>query len=469
MQKPLSSRSIAFVVAGAACLVPPRSDAAPFVEPDVQVLYTTHAENPGDDYGWAAERIGDLDGDGAAEFLVSAPNFGGFAGKVYVHSGATGAVLATFTGPAPNSRLGQGVAGGGDFDADGTPDYVIGMPPFRFTGRAGEVWLVSGATHQILRKIVGQPRDILGFDVNVAGDVNGDGYDDVIAGAPTTNTTQPLAGRVYVFSGRDGSVLWTFDGQRNTGLLGTAVTGLRDVNGDGVPDQAVGAQNEVRVIGRGQIRGGTGYVLDGRTGTVLFQLKPSGTASFFGTFFIHDAGDVDADGVGDVFAGDVGDVRQAGAGRAYVWSGATGERLRTINGDDPGEGLGIGRGAGDVDGDGHDDLLLGAWLNSTAASQAGQCLLVSGKNGRTLRTFTATTPGAQVGFDTVPLGDVTGDGLADYLLTGAGLAYVVAGTPLAPSSAPLESVTAEDTVDSHPVHLDRIGGDLDKLGDRRLR
>ena len=72
MQKPLSSRSIAFVVAGAACLVPPRSDAAPFVEPDVQVLYTTHAENPGDDYGWAAERIGDLDGDGAAE-IITAP------------------------------------------------------------------------------------------------------------------------------------------------------------------------------------------------------------------------------------------------------------------------------------------------------------------------------------------------------------------------------------------------------------
>jgi hypothetical protein len=290
----------------------------------------------------------------------------------------------------------------------------------------------------------------------------------VIAGAPATNTTQPLAGRVYAFSGRDGSVLWTFDGQRNTGLLGTAVTGLHDVNGDGVPDQAAGAQNEVRVIGRGQVRGGTGYVLDGRTGTVLFQLKPSGTASFFGVFFIHDAGDVDGDGVGDVFAGDVGDVRLAGAGRAYVWSGATGERLRTINGDDPGEGLGIGRGAGDLDGDGHDDLLLGAWLNSTAAPQGGQCMLVSGKNGRPLRTFTATTAGAQVGFDTVPLGDVTGDGIPDHLLTGAGLAYVVAGTPLTSSSAPLESPT-EESVESRSTHLERIGTDIDKLGNRALR
>jgi len=138
--------------------------------------------------------------------------------------------------------------------------------------------------------------------------------------------------------------------------------------------------------------------------------------------------------VSDIYIGDTGDGARVGTasaitfqGRAYVFSGATGERLRTIAGDHAGDGLGIGRGAGDIDGDGHADLILGAWLESSAAVQGGKVYLVSGRNGQTLRTMTGTVAGAQLGFDVVALGDVSGDGVADYLVTGAQVAYVVLG------------------------------------------
>ena len=452
-------------------LAPAWVEAAPFVEPDVVVVHRTASESPGDGYGWAAERIGDLDGDGAADYAISAPRnpTGGFrAGKVYVQSGATGAVLATHVGD-PFRRLGFGVTGGGDLDADGTPDYVLGGPAIM--GGAGLVRAHSGRTHAELWTFSGVPRDLLGFDVGIAGDVDRDGHDDVIAGAPNaTAAGLPGAGRVFVLSGRDGSILWSRDGTQAFGSLGTGVSGLRDLDGDGVPEQASGAAGDVRAgHGKPQFRGGLAYVHDGATGRVLSTLKPSGTAFSFGLFFVHDAGDVDADGTGDVLVGDVTDLRQAIAGRAYVYSGATGQRLRTINGDDAGEGLGIGRGAGDLDGDGHDDLLLGAWLNSTAGFQAGQALLVSGRNGRTLRTFTATGVLEQIGFDTVPLGDVTADGLPDFLLTGNDVAYVVQGTPLPRSSE--DALEDEDDVpyDGHPVHVDLVGEQRDELGDRSLR
>jgi hypothetical protein len=261
--------------------------------------------------------------------------------------------------------------------------------------------------------------------VNAAGDVDGDGRADVVVGAPRTSVSGRLAGRVVVLSGRTGATLWTMDGLAPGDLLGTAVSGLDDLDGDGAPEQGAGARNA------GPKTGGLAFVLSGRDGSIERTLHPAGTAVDFGWFFVHDAGDVDRDGVGDIYVGDFSDGWQGPfTGRGYVYSGASGERIRTMNAEASGDGFGVGRGIGDVDGDGFADLFLAAYTSSAGAPSGGRAYLVSGRNGRTLRTITGAVAGASVGVDAIGLGDVNGDGMTDLLLTTFNNAYVVAGTPI---------------------------------------
>ena len=430
--------------AAAALSVPAALAASPFVEPDVQVLNTLTAP-AGEGFGWVAERIGDINGDGAPEYLISSypgDASGLYPGKVRVFDGRTGAVIRTYTGGA-FQRLGFSVTGGQDVDGDGVPDYAYSAPSFRFTGELGHVYVRSGRTHEILLDITREAGDLIGQDIAFAGDVDHDGHADLIIGAYTP-PSQALfgAGRVYLVSGRDGSTIWSHDGTVPGGLLGSGVTGLQDLNGDGVPEQAVGA------FGEGH--GGLAYILNGADGTTIRTLKPNGTAGAFGQFFVQDPGDVDGDGVGDVLVGDYADVRLGGSGRAYVFSGATDDRLRLVNGETGTDHLGEVRGAGDVDGDADADLLVGAYTSSAGGPTAGKCYLISGKNGHVLRTFTATLPGASIGFDVVTLEDVNGDGLGDYLLTGVDVAYVVAGRPISGPGKKALSSSADDGVDPRP-------------------
>ena len=412
-------RWVACWALGASVLIVAGTAQAQFVETDVRVLFSAFAEAPGDGFGWAGEAIGDIDGDGAVDWAVTAPfnNEGGAtAGKVYVYSGATGTLLASHLG-LPNDTLGWGITGGGDFNADGVPDYAAGAPA-AFGGGNGRVVLYSGADHSVLVDVTAPIRTVLGYDVGIAGDIDGDGHDDLITGAVTTSNTFNIAGAANIISGKDGSTLWSVDGQSEFALMGGGVSGLCDLNRDGVPEQVAAA------FGGGKQGRGIAYVLNGADGAILHTLKPNGTGNVFGQFFAHNAGDVDADGLCDVYVGDFGDDR---GGRAYVFSGATGDKIRQVTADNPGDGLGIGRGAGDIDGDGYADLLIGAYLAPDAAPQGGQCYLVSGKNGQRLRTFTSNVALAQIGFDAVTLGDVNHDGMTDFLLTGADVLHVVAG------------------------------------------
>lgn len=402
--------------------------AGPFVEPDAVALITLAGETPSDTFGWVAERLGDIDGDGVEDFIVGAPTSaagGPFAGRAYVYSGRDGRLLNVVTG-RPNERFGYSVAGIPDTDGDGVGDYAVAGPGTPGLSLRGRVALYSGATHVLLREWSGEPNSFFGADINSAGDADGDGRGDVIVGAPRTSVSGALAGRVEVLSGRTGDRLWTTEGQAPGDLLGTAVSGLGDLDGDGVPEQGAGARRA------GPQNGGLAFVLSGRTGAITRTLRPSGTAVDFGWFFLHDAGDADGDGVRDIYVGDFDDAwKGASSGRGYLFSGATGERIRTMTAESAGDGFGIGRGLGDVDGDGSADLFLAAWTSSAGAPSGGRAYVISGRNGRTLRTITGAVAGATLGVDAVGLGDVNGDGLPDYLLTTFNNVYVVAGTALA--------------------------------------
>ncbi len=393
-----------------------------FLEPEVEVLVTHLAEAPGDNFGFVAETIGDLNDDGAAEYIIGAilnTEGGPLAGKAYVYSGADGALLATHVGNS-QERLGFGVSGGGDVNDDGVPDYLIGAPGIG--SNPARVLVVSGDDHSVIRELTDAPVTFFGFDVGFVGDVNNDDYDDFVVGAPLAGANQ--VGRVDLISGHDGSTLWSRSGVTASNNLGTAVTGLDDLNKDGVPDVGVGASGGGTPVGGNPFPPGEAFVLNGADGTILRTLSPEDTGGSFGLFFIHDAGDVNDDGVGDVYVGDFSDTI---GGRGYVFSGKKDKRLLVVDAENPTDGLGIGRGAGDINDDDHDDVLIGAFTNSDGAPQGGKCSVVSGRTGATLRTFTLTVPNGQLGFDVVNLGDVNDDGATDFLLTGLDQAYVVAG------------------------------------------
>ena len=140
-----------------------------------------------------------------------------------------------------------------------------------------------------------------------------------------------------------------------------------------------------------------------------------------GAMFLSTVGDVDHDGVPDVYASDFSNAAKGpSTGRVYVHSGRDGRRLLTLTGETAGEGFGIGpAAAGDVDGDGHDDLIVGAWQYAGAAISGGRAYLYSGKDGSVLKAYTCRTPGDTFGFDAVGIGDVDHDGEIDLLITSA--------------------------------------------------
>lgn len=416
--------SVALSMSGAthASAAPP-----PFLEPDVTVLYTLTPEAPGGSFGFVAASIGDLDGDGFGEFVIGASQdstVAAFGGKAFVYSGSDGSLLHAVTGGFLDF-LGSAVAGLGDVDGDGVPDYAVGAPglPPQFGAWPGRVLVFSGAEHSLIHETVSTPGARYGHDIHSAGDVTGDGRSDLIIGAPFDDSGGVNAGRVHLISGADGSDVWAGNGFAVGDSFGGGVAGIADLNSDGIPEQLVGAFNA------GPTQGGEATVLSGLDGSALFTLTPLPSAGQFGAFFVHDTGDVDGDGTADFYVGDFADTAKGPTtGRAYVYSGASGDALWIIDGEHADDGFGIGRGAGDVNGDGHTDLFLAAYRSDDGAENAGKAYLYSGHDGGVMRTFTGTAENGQLGFDAVPLGDVNGDGIGDYLLTGNDVAHVVAGT-----------------------------------------
>ena len=276
-------------------------------------------------------------------------------------------------------------------------------------------------------ELIGNVGEAFGASVAGAGDVNGDGYGDVIVGATFAAGS---AGRIAVFSGLDGSLLWDYTGEKENDRLGSAVGLIGDVSGDGIPDQVAGAH------GAGEKGRGEAYAFSGADGTKLYTMKPVGLPGGFPSFAIYHAsgaGDVNNDGVGDIYIGDYNARRGSapgGTGRAYIFSGVDGHKLYNFDAENNGDGLGPGRGIGDVNGDGYGDVFVAAYTNSDGAESAGKGYVYSGADGTVLRTMTGTTPNISLGVDALAVGDLNGDGLTDYMLTGFGLAHVIAGTPL---------------------------------------
>jgi len=272
--------------------------------------------------------LGDVDGDGKEDVVVGAyledVDGNEYQGRAYVFSGADGSLLLTLDTPNPQfaAWFGYSVAVG-DVNGDGKADIAVGAREEDVDGDEdrGRAYVFSGADGSLLFTLdTPNPQADAFFGESIAmGDVNGDGKADVVVGGPFEDVAGNTdRGRAYVFSGADGSLLLTLDtpNPQASAEFGLSIA-IGDVNADGKGDVAVGAHREDVA---GNTDQGRAYVFSGADGSLLVTLDtpdPQPDARFGESVAL---GDVDGDVKGDIA---VGALREGVGGRAYVFLSGT--------------------------------------------------------------------------------------------------------------------------------------------------
>jgi hypothetical protein len=237
----------------------------------------------------------------------------------------------------------------------------------------------SPKTGEELWKRVETESESLGWDLTLAGDYDGDGRTDLFVGAPS----EP-SGRVYLLSGKDGTVLQTYAPRAEGATFGWYVARVDDLDGDGRADLAVGGPLAANADGA---RVGGAWVLSSASGKELHHWKGADPRGGFGGV-VAALGDLDGDGKGEigVAAPATEDQTRTLPGELHIYSGATGKELRHWSGRQPGEEFGrMVVDAGDLDGDGVEDIAIGApWHRRGTADRVGRVELRSGRTGAVL-------------------------------------------------------------------------------------
>ena len=326
----------------------------------------------------------DVDGDGHADIAAGArfklqrktlQN-----GSAAVWSGASGALIREWDGAWPDGLFGHWVMPVPDISGDGLADLIIAAPHAPVHGSMrGLVVARSPKTGEELWRREETESENLGWDLTLAGDQDGDGHTDLFVGAPSEDS-----GRVYLLSGKDGSVLRTYSPREEAGSFGWYVARLDDLDADGRPDLAVGAPFAADADGA---KVGAAWVLSSASGRELYHWKGTDRRGGFGGV-VAAVGDLDRDGKGEIVVAAPGteDQKRTIPGELRIYSGATGKELRHWSGNQPGELYGrMVVGAGDLDGDGVEDLAIGApWYRRGAADKVGRVELRSGRSGKVL-------------------------------------------------------------------------------------
>ncbi|TAJ07633.1 MAG: hypothetical protein EPO68_16205 [Planctomycetota bacterium] len=344
---------------------------------DGSLLHACPGGAPYEEVGASVASAGDLDGDGVGDALVGAPlhaaaGFG--AGAVRAYSSASGALLYTVIGHAAFDNFGDGLAGLGDVDGDGRADFVAGAPGADPNGaESGRAYVIRGANGSIAHVLDGLGAgDVFGYASGGLGDVDGDGAGDVVVGAFQkfgATVVQPAPGYARVYSGASGALLHHVGGATPGDVFGISVAGVGDVDGDGVGDFAAGAPESAV----GGLRAGRVLVHSGASGAQLLALSGDVLDAQLG-YSVHGAGDVDLDGVPDLLAGaPFANGLAFEAGSFHVYSGASGARIGGGVGTSAEQRLGYAvSGAGDVDQDGRADLALGSPRASGVGTYSGR-------------------------------------------------------------------------------------------------
>jgi hypothetical protein len=339
--------------------------------PSPGAVWTVQSNQVGWEFGSSVACAGDVNGDGYSDVIVGAPRaFGGTGRSLIYHGGASGlSTTAAFTHVGLSvSDWGTCVASAGDVNGDGYSDVVIGS----LAGFSLLYGSATGVTTTGAVVVPGGAGTLLGASVATAGDVNGDGYSDVIVGAGSTSGG---AGRVQVHhggpSGLNPAPAWTVNGTQPGANLGSSLisgptcASAGDVNADGFNDVLVSEH----YYDNGQVDEGRVHLyLGSATGlstTAAWTMEGNVAQIWFGVA-LGSAGDVNADGYSDVVIGACEGGTAGGTGRVFVYQGGPSGLPPAPNyfSTGPSANAEFGHsvsGAGDVDGDGDGDVLIGVY------------------------------------------------------------------------------------------------------------
>lgn len=381
---------------------------------------------------------GDVNGDGFSDILVSAST------KVtYLYNGSANGLSVIpkkITITNDPDTFGQSIAPAGDLNGDGFSDIAIAARFFSFEENPAEgaVFIYEGSANGISE----QPSDTLrgfqegaefGFSVAGAGDVNGDGYSDLIVGSVYYDTQQYAdAGAAFIFHGSpigvDHSAKTTLLGKHFESLSGYSVSSAGDINGDGFSDVMVGA----KFYENGQVDEGAIFIylasadgsgIDPKKETKIESNKPN---ALLGEA-LSCAGDMNGDGFSDIIICAPAYDHSTNGGRASIYFGSKvglnlSVKSQIISGQ-PGASLGQSiASAGDINGDGYSDIIIGVpnFDKSAASKDDGLALVFHGSASSVTTSPTQLVPGTKMqsdfGFSVSSAGDTNGDGFDDVIV-----------------------------------------------------
>ena len=406
----------------------------------------------------------DYDGEGSGDVVVGAPLAGGGDGRAYVFPGSTSGPPSapTVIMRAPDGAMGhfaESLACAGDLNGDGYADLAVGAPELAM--QTGIVHLYFGGPtglRAVPDQTIASPRPaggLFGGVVAAAGDVDGDGYGDLLVAAVGSAS---VPGRVLLYrGGPSGVVTPAFSQLSSGGRFGTALAGAMDLDADGFADLAVGAYTASGDTGEVQFfRGGaTGFA----SVATSVLASTTGVGGEFG-FAVASAGDFDGDGYGDLVVGapnaasddvpvDGGIVRAPG--RVLLWKGgAMGvggtAALNLVPGTGNGSRFGSALAATDLTGDGFSDLAVGAFATG---SRQGRVYLYAGgatPSRSPLISLDGTAADADFGRAVAIAGDADRSGLDDLVIgaprtaSSTGRAFVYRGNVAGLTLTPLADI-----------------------------
>ena len=281
-----------------------------------------------DNFGWEVAGIGDVDGEPGPDLLIGARQQSGDAqGKAYVYSGQTGELIYSYLGEAPWHAFGYSVASAGDFNNDGTDDFIVGAL-FYYTGTdyyMGRAYIYSGIDGNLLVTITGEAEmNYFGGDVSSAGDVNDDGFADVIIGAPLNDAGEPNGGAAYVFHGNAGpfpadltveSASMVFTGTSDLSLFGWSVSYTRDLNGDEINELVVGDPQQPGYT----MLCGRAHIYSGADGAELVTVSSETRNDMFGRWVCGTESSTSPHPLDLIVGANYSDSGGTDAGRTYIF------------------------------------------------------------------------------------------------------------------------------------------------------